>query len=508
MGLLLPLLSACAAPVATTDRSDDSDKIVERSFDVAYRQIADRYLDPVPVEQLALEGMRSVTTLDPLITVEQSDDKVRLKRAGVPLAGYNRPAADDSPAWARLTSRLFADARAHSDMISGTDQEQIYRAVFDGSLSLLDSFSRYAGANQALENRAKRSGFYGIGVKFRRHDQGAFVTEVFPGSPAKEAGLQADDIITGVDGTSLGGLNQIMMRRLVRGTKSTAVRIVVQRKGQTRPINLKVVRKRVIAPTVRHQIRNGVAVFTVSGFNRLTAKSLENQLRKARRKLGTQARGIVIDMRSNPGGLLTQAVKVADLFLRTGRIVATHGRHPDSRHDYRAREGDMGKGLPLVVLINGRSASASEIVAAALQDHERAVVVGTGSFGKGTVQSVTRLPNEGEMTLTWSRFISPAGYVLHGLGVPPSVCTSDGRGTARQHVDRIFENDEKLRSMVETWRRVRAEDDDLRQTLRLRCPADSRKRKIDLEIAELLLADRQLYDRILAATSQPSVSAR
>lgn len=502
------LLSACTAPVKVPDGDGVADVVAKRSFDVAYRQIADRYLMALPVERLAFEGLRSVSTLDPLVTVEQSDDEVVLKQAGVVLARYVRPEADNSPAWANITSRLFNDARPHSSAISGANHEQIYRAVFDGTLSLLDSFSRYASASQALENRAKRSGYYGIGVKFRRHDRGAYITQVFPKSPAQAVSIGVNDIITHINGTPLVELDHKTMRRQFRSKKPSIIHLVVQKKGQSQPIRLAVRQKRIILPTVAYKVHGGVAIFSITGFNRKTAESLEKKLQKAQRELGAGVRGFVIDMRSNPGGLLKQAVKVADLFLKTGRIVTTRGRHPDSHHDYQARGSDIGHGHPVVVLINGRSASASEIVAAALQDHERAVVVGTGSFGKGTVQSVTRLPNQGEMTLTWSRFVTPAGYVLHGLGVPPSVCTSEYRGSAKQIIDQIFLDTRQVGDLVGAWRRVGSDDERRRKELRSKCPADGKKRKVDLEVAKLLIRDRNLYDRLLAATSQPVLSAR
>ena len=195
--------------------------------------------------------------------------------------------------------------------------------------------------------------------------------------------------------------------------------------------------------------------------------------------MGASPKGLVLDLRGNPGGLLKQSIEVADLFLTQGQIVRTHGRHPDSEQRYEAGGEDIAHGLPLVVLVDGKSASAAEIIAAALQDHGRAVVIGTSSFGKGTVQTVIRLPNDGEITLTWSRLVTPSGYVLHGLGVMPDIFTSGAAGNVRKEKQG--------------------------RDLRAACPAERRRKALEIEVARRLLSDRALYGRALdltAATSQ------
>ena len=203
--------------------------------------------------------------------------------------------------------------------------------------------------------------------------------------------------------------------------------------------------------------------------------------------------GIILDLRDNPGGLLDQAVSVADLFVDDGRIVSTHGRHPDSHQYFDARSDEVLDTVPMVVLVNGNSASASEIVAAALQDSGRAVVVGSNSFGKGTVQTVLRLPNEGELTLTWARFHAPSGYALHHRGILPDVCTSNV--DSREQALRDLDSGSLLISSTLQQAAISAEDEAALAALRLNCPLREDDNAFDVEIAQRLLGDPDLFAR-------------
>jgi carboxyl-terminal processing protease len=191
-------------------------------------------------------------------------------------------------------------------------------------------------------------------------------------------------------------------------------------------------------------------------------------------------------------------VRVADLFISSGRILSTNGRHPASVQDFEAREDDIAPGLPIAVLVNGRSASASEIVAAALQDHDRAIVIGSSSYGKGTVQMVITLPNEGELTVTWSQFITPAGYVLNGLGVHPSICTNLANANAEQLIRKTLDSGSELTHVLDIWRGIDRHPETDRKRLKALCPAKDAMEDVDDEVAEAVIVDLGLYQRILA----------
>jgi carboxyl-terminal processing protease len=204
---------------------------------------------------------------------------------------------------------------------------------------------------------------------------------------------------------------------------------------------------------------------------------------------------------------LDQAVEVADLFLDGGTILSTQGRHFDSYQSYEAEKGDIVRGVPIAILVNGNTASASEIVAAALQDHDRAVVVGTASYGKGTVQTVIRMPNEGELILTWSRIHAPSGYTLHRLGVMPAVCTSGMTEGADQIISRVRRREVEQAELMHKWRAVSVPDKQEADALRASCPPHGEAKEVDLDVAERVLGDSSLY-RLAVARSHAEVAKR
>lgn len=507
------VLAGCASQSKTTANTAFPGFVAEQSFAKIYRNVSDRYLEEIPVESLALHGLEGLTALDADLQVGHHAGEVVITRAGVQMARYLPPAGNDINGWATLTVQALSDAKTYSPVIKESRKERVYEAVIDGTLSLLDSFSRYAGPEKAAANKARRSGFFGVGIQYRPHAEGIEVVRVISRGPAARAGVLKGDIITHVDDTVIAGLDRRALRTLLRGAAGSLVTLRLQNPASGRQADIAVKRARVLRPTVAHKIKDGIIYLAVTGFNRRTARSVETSLRTARRQLGRQAKGIVVDLRGNPGGLLKQAVRVADIFLSQGRIVATRGRHPDSSRHFDAHEGDLVNGLPIVVLVNGRSASAAEIVAAALQDHNRAVVVGTGSFGKGTIQSVMPLPNEGEITLTWSRFLTPSGYVLHGLGVLPSVCTSGQAGKAKDGtavtlVEKALVDEGKSTLTAEAWRLVAHNDAAERRHLRKNCPAQNTKNPLDSDVAELLIKDQRLYEKLRTQASNALLSAR
>jgi carboxyl-terminal processing protease len=216
-------------------------------------------------------------------------------------------------------------------------------------------------------------------------------------------------------------------------------------------------------------------------------------------------KGIILDFRSNPGGLLDQAVEVSDLFLTKGRIVSTNGRHPDSNQNFYADEDEKAQNLPMAVLINGNTASAAEIVAAALQDHGRAIVIGSNSYGKGTVQNVIALPNNSELSITWSRFYTPSGYALHNLGVLPTICTSrENIGASGKENSEFIRRLKKFhagvvisKAVFSQWRAKKLPGKESIEKLRAICPARKKTSDQDLNVAKQLLSDPMIYSRAM-----------
>ena len=497
-------LSACVAPVPPPPSNPFPAEDANRTIAAGYMQISERYIDALPLSEIALAATSGLDTIDPTLTVKRQGNDITLWRGSRKVRTITAPSDKDTHGWARVTVDLTLAGRDVSPELREAPLARIYEAVFDGATSRLDRFSRYTGADAAAEQRARRRGFGGIGIEYRWTASGAVITSIIPDSPAERSAILAGDVVTVVNGEPIKGRSEKEFREMLHGAINEPVSIGVRRGKSKRALTFNLTRERIYIPTVKMHTVDGIIVAHITGFNSHTTKQLSEFYRAAEEKSVKPIRGVILDLRDNPGGLLRQAVYVADLFLRQGEIVSTRGRHPDSFHDYSAHQTDLAAGLPIVVLVNGRSASSAEIVAAALQDHNRAVVIGSTSYGKGTVQTVVRLPNDGELTLTWSRFVTPSGYFLHGLGIEPTVCT-DGPGDARAMITDALDHEEEAAHVIAEWRSVPLGDHADRQRLREVCPSSASSPKVDIDVAKMLIDRRDLYHRV--ATGPLSIAS-
>lgn len=464
------------------------------------------YIDQVAISTLALHGLQALASLDPEFRVERIADTIKVSGGAKPPTTYVVPADHDSRGWAAVIAGALDSGRGRSDKLRGATVESLYQTVFDGSLHDLDRFSRYAGSVSARDNRAARDGFGGIGAEVKVVDDIARVGNVIADTPAARGGLRAGDQITHVDGTPLAGMAERAIISMIRGPEGTDVNLTLAREA-TPPIVVTLRRATIIAPTVTYRREAGdVAYFQVTGFNNQTADTLRALVTRAKGEIGRNLKGVVLDLRNNPGGLLHQGIRVADLFVNSGRILTTRGRHPESLQVFDATDGDILDGLPMVVLINGGSASSAEIVAAALQDLDRAVLIGSSSYGKGTVQTVLPMPNDGELTLTWAKLYAPSGYALQRLGVVPNICTSGKAITAKKSIDDLRQGRIDLVAPVAARRGADGLNDTAQLALAQVCPTQtqaqgagppgsSRGDDTELEIARTLLADPALSKR-------------
>jgi len=495
---LLGFLSATGCSVASSPLAANSNyDRDEQMFVAGYEDIDQVYIQKPDMGYLTMGGLSALASMDQNLSVSRSPDKVELVYDGKTDASYvvnDRFGADD---WAVLTTGAVEEARKISPAVAKADSEAIYQAVFNGVDARLDPFTRYAGRQQAEENRARREGFGGIGVRISVEDGVVRVVSVVHYTPAERAGMHVDDVITTIDGAPTKTMDEQSVVEKLRGPVDSRVVLTVARTGVQAPLTMAITRALVIPETVSYRREGDIAYFRIYGFNLDTADSLRRAFEDARNEIGPHMRGIVLDLRGNPGGLLDQAVAMSDLFLDHGGIVSTKGRHPDSRQYYEATPGDISEGLPMVVLVNGGSASASEIVAAALQDNGRAVVVGSNSYGKGTVQTVFTMPNKGELTVTWARFHAPSGYTLNHLGVLPNICTDDESLDATQIMAELGAGRIPPLPVAERDS-VSPEDTQALDRLRARCPVYKAERAIDLEVALRLLTQPNLYGKAVA----------
>ena len=327
---------------------------------------------------------------------------------------------------------LFGDIfeRIRSEYVEEVSSKELIEAAIDGMLTSLDPHSSYLSADDAAKMRVQTRGeFGGLGIEVTQQEGFVKVVSPIDGTPADAAGMEAGDFITHVDGQSLLGLTLDEAVGMMRGPVGSEIIITVVREGEDEPFDVSIIRDTIKLTAVRARTEGDTIVLRITTFNDQTYPNLVNGLEKQVEEAGgmENINGIVLDLRNNPGGLLNQAIRVSDAFLEKGEIVSTRGRYSEDSERYNAKSGDLANGKPIVVLINGGSASASEIVAGALQDHRRAIVVGTRSFGKGSVQTVMPLRGEGAMRLTTSRYYTPSGRSIQALGVSPNIIVEQPR---------------------------------------------------------------------------------
>jgi carboxyl-terminal processing protease len=321
---------------------------------------------------------------------------------------------------------LFGDIfeRIRGQYVETVDEKELIEAAIDGMLTSLDPHSSYLSPEDAQDMRTQTRGeFGGLGIEVTQEDGFVKVVSPMDGTPADEAGVESGDFITHVNGESLLGLTLDDAVGMMRGPVGSEIKITIVREGREEPFDVSIVRDTIELTAVSGRLEGDIAVLRVITFSDQTYPKLEETLNDLVEEAGGMDKigGFVIDLRNNPGGLLTQAIEVSDAFLDEGEIVSTRGRNQQDSDRVNATEGDLASGKPIVVLINGGSASASEIVAGALQDHRRAIVVGTKSFGKGSVQTVMPLQGEGAMRLTTARYYTPSGRSIQALGVSPDI---------------------------------------------------------------------------------------
>src|SRR5713101_8061143 len=319
---------------------------------------------------------------------------------------------------------LFGDVfeLVRSDYVDEVSDETLVEGAINGMLTALDPHSNYLNAKNFNDMKVQTRGeFGGLGIEVSMENGLVKVVSPIDDTPAAHAGLKPGDLITHIDGTPVQGLTLPEAVEKMRGLINTDINLTIRREGRE-PFDVKLTRANIKIQSVRSHIEsNNIGYIRITSFNEQTDVGLNNAMKNLKTQANNKLIGVVLDLRNNPGGLLDQAVAVSDAFLDKGEIVSTRGRRSEDAQRYNARVGDIAGGLPMVVLINGGSASASEIVAGALQDHHRAILLGTRSFGKGSVQTIIPLPGHGAMRLTTARYYTPTGRSIQAKGIDPDI---------------------------------------------------------------------------------------
>ena len=332
-----------------------------------------------------------------------------------------RAQSNNDETYRQLT--LFGDVfqRVRSDYVEQVSDQELIEAAINGMLTSLDPHSAYLPDDNFKKMQVQTKGkFGGLGIEVTMENGFVKVVSPIDDTPADKAGLQPEDLIISVDGFSIVGLTLNEAVDKLRGPIGSNVKITVQR-PQDEPFEVDIIRDEIKIRSVRSRLYDSVGYVRITTFSEQTSPGLQKALDDLQAESGDGLTGLVLDLRNNPGGLLSEAIRVSDAFLQEGEIVSTRGRgESDIQHAY-ARPGDISDGLPIVVLINSGSASASEIVAGALKDHRRAIVMGTRSFGKGSVQTITPMPGHGAMRLTTARYFTPSGVSIQAKGITPDI---------------------------------------------------------------------------------------
>ena len=323
---------------------------------------------------------------------------------------------------------LFGDVfqRVQEQYVEEITDKELIESAISGMLQSLDPHSSYLSPESYKDMQVKTKGtFGGLGIEITM--EGGFVKVVSPidDTPAANAGMQPGDLIIGINGESIKGLtiNEAVSR--LRGPVKSKITITVVR-GEKDPFDVEIIRDVIKIRSVKHEIINNIGYVRLTTFSDTTTSGMENSINEIKKELGNKFQGLILDLRNNPGGLLNQSISVTDAFLNQGEIVSTQGRKANDTSRVFAKKGDIINGKPLIVLINSGSASASEIVAGALKDHARAIIVGTRSFGKGSVQSIIPLPGNGAMRLTTARYYTPSGVSIQAKGIEPDIKVEAG----------------------------------------------------------------------------------
>ena len=364
--------------------------------------------------------------------------------------------------------------RVREDYVEQVDDKTLIEYAINGMLTSLDPHSSYLSANDYQDMQTQtRGSFGGLGIEVGQEDGLVKVISPIDGTPAAEAGVQPGDFITHVDQKSLLGLNLDEAVDMMRGPVGSDIVITVLREGETEPFDITITRDTIKLTVVKTRIEGHAVVLRVTTFNDETYDTLKADMAKAIAEAGgiDKVTGFVLDLRNNPGGLLDQAIDVSDAFLDRGEIVSTRGRKENDNERWNAETGDLAQGKPMVVLINGGSASASEIVAGALQDHRRAIVVGEKSFGKGSVQTVMPVTADSAIRLTTARYYTPSGRSIQALGISPDIIVKQPRPPALTS----GENGEDAEKKPRTESRFDRSEADLRGALNNDSISDAEK---------------------------------
>ena len=492
IGVLCVLLLAVPAHAQTVVTPSGIDpNLVTDVYATALAFMAPRTLEPVAVSQLTIWGLHGLTALDPDLTVQVYDGTLRLAVRDHLIAARPPPAETDVNGWARVATDFAVAAAGASVPVHSAGAQGIVQSFFDELFNHLDPYSRYVSPRDASQDRERRIGQAGAGLRLARRGSAIVVEEAIADGPGALAGIRPGDTVLSVDGRSTRGKDAGSVMTWIAGPEETHLTIA-WRDQERRTHSAELEREMVPPETVFAQRIGDALLIQITEFNHSTDSHLAEVIGQGFAST-RPPEGIVLDLRGDRGGLLRQAVSAADTLLPAGIVTMTVGRDPEATRIWRSNPGELAGDAPVVIVVDGRTASAAEILAAALADRGRGVVIGSSTLGKGLVQTITPLPDGGELFVTWSRVLAPRGWPIQGLGVLPQVCTSLGQNTLSWQLAALAQGQQPMAKALEAHRAARAPLQPAQiLAIRNNCPA-AEGREADFDTARALIHDPAAY---------------
>ncbi|KDE19455.1 peptidase S41 [Acetobacter aceti 1023] len=465
-----------------------------------------RTLEPHSFREFTLWGLASLSALDPSLSFDSRGANIQLLSGQTSLLSHSVPTDGTADDWAQIAVDFLESARAHSLAVRTASREELVQAFFDELFNHLDPYSRYIGPSSATSDRAARvGGEADIGISLGQNGRYLVISAINANGPAWTAAIDTGDRLLSVNNRLTAGKTPQTVMEWLRGEEDTPVVLRLLTPGQRRARTVTLRRAKTPPETVFAFASGSIVVLRVTAFSADTAEEMSQYLDQAVQD--THLKGLIIDLRGNRGGVLQQAVTAAALLLDRGVAAVTSGRDSQANHIWAVQGGDMTNGLPIAILVDGRTASAAEILAAALADHRRAVVIGSTTLGKGLVQTVAQLPDEGELFVTWSRVIAPLHWPLQGLGVMPQICTSLGAADVEKSLHDLAAGQVDNQAAITASRAARFPIP-VSQIMAIRktCPAALGTDR-DVNVARSVLENPEWYKNAINAIPDDAVTA-
>lgn len=495
-------LSGGAKPPFVITAAPSADNAMLRAvMATALEFLTPRTLEYHSAREFTLWGLGALTALDPTLSLHTDKKEISLMDGQKTLFTQPAPPAADSAAWVELAVHFITAAQTHSETFRKISQDDLLQTFFDELFNHLDPYSRYIGPSPASSDRIARTGGEAdAGVTLTHKGGHILIKTVNANGPAWTASVDAGDRLVAVDGRSTAGQSVKTVSEWLKGSEDSLVHLRLLSPGRKRSHVVSVRRARVPPETVFAFTSGSLLILRITAFSSDTAEEMSQYLDQAMQD--THLRGIIIDLRGNRGGVLQQAVTASALLLDHGVAAVTDGRDPEANHIWAVQGGDMTSGLPIAVLVDGHTASAAEILAAALADHHRAVIIGSSTLGKGLVQTVAQLPNKSELFVTWSRVMAPLDWPLQGLGVMPHICTSLGASAIARQMHALSQGHLENKPALEASRSARFPISTSNiLSIRKACPA-ALGRDEDTETAQMILNNKAWYKAAISATPE------